>query len=507
MRLYSTVKRVDCTVCEQYNCEALRAKSTLLTECSNLAGVANGDRRPYSLNSMKITFYGGARSVTGANYLLDTGTVKLLIDCGLNQGTKYAEDLNYQPFDYNPEEIDYVFVTHSHIDHIGRLPKLYKDGFRGTVYTTAATRDLMAVALPDNMKQIQQEAKENGHPPLFEQKDLDGLMSLIQGINYYEPIDLGEGIKVIFHDAGHILGSAIIEIQWPESGGIKKVFFSGDLGNSPTPLLRPNDTISGADYVVIESAYGDRAHETHEKGKEKLIGVIENTIKRGGVLMIPSFAVERTQELLFELNELFNANRIPKVPVFIDSPLAIKMTAVYQRHPECFNKEAVYLIKSGDDIFDFPGLKMTATTEESKMINDIPPPKIIIAGSGMSQGGRILHHEVRYLPDPKSTILFICYQVDGSLGRRIQKGEKEVKILGQSVSINCYVENLSGFSAHADQPGLLRWVASSKQKGGEPKKVFVVQGEEEAAGTLASLVHDNLGISAVAPQTGDSFEL
>ncbi len=452
---------------------------------------------------MKIFFYGGARSVTGANYLLENESIKMLIDCGLNQGTKYAEDLNYQPFNYNPEEIDYVFVTHSHIDHIGRLPKLFKDGFGGKIYTTVATRDLMAVALPDNMKQIQQEAKENGHPPLFEQKDLDGLMSLVQGINYYEPIDLGDGVKVIFHDAGHILGSAIIEVQWPD----KKIFFSGDLGNSPTPLLRPSDTISGADYVVVESAYGDRVHEARAERKEKLISVIENTIGREGVLMIPSFAIERTQELLFELNEFFNTNRIPKVPIFIDSPLAIKMTAVYKKHSEYFNKEAVYLIKSGDDIFDFPGLKMTATTEESKMINDIPPPKIIIAGSGMSQGGRILHHEIRYLPDPKSTILFVGYQVDGSLGRRIQKGEKEVRILGQSVPVNCHVENLSGYSAHADQPGLLKWIAGSKQDGKKPKEVFVVQGEEEAAGTLANLVHDNLGINAIAPQTGDSFEL
>ncbi len=456
---------------------------------------------------MKLTFYGGARSVTGANYLLDSGTVKILVDCGLNQGTKYAEDLNYQPFDYKPEEIKYVFITHSHIDHIGRLPKLYKDGFRGAVYATAATRDLMAVALPDNMKQIHHEAEENRHAPLFKQEDLDGLLSLVRGADYYERIDLGNGISAVFHDAGHILGSSIVEIQWAGEGGDKKIFFSGDLGNPPTPLLRPNDTISGADYVVVESAYGDRAHETHEEGKEKLISVIEGTIKRGGVLMIPSFAIERTQELLFGLNELFNTNRIPKVPVFIDSPLAIKMTAVYQRHPECFNKETMYLIKSGDDVFDFPGLKMTATTEESKMINDIPPPKIIIAGSGMSQGGRILHHEVRYLPDSNSTILFVGYQVDGSLGRRIQKGEKEVRILGQSVLVNCRIETLSGYSAHADQPGLLKWIASSRQGNKKPEEVFVVQGEEEAAKTLANLAHDNLGINAVAPQAGDNFSL
>jgi metallo-beta-lactamase family protein len=223
--------------------------------------------------------------------------------------------------------------------------------------------------------------------------------------------------------------------------------------------------------------------------------------------MIPSFAVERTQELLFELNELFNANRIPKVPVFIDSPLAAKMTAVYKKHPEYFNKEATYLIKSGDDIFDFSGLKMAATVEDSKAINNIPPPKIIIAGSGMSHGGRILHHEVRYLPDPRSAILFVAYQADGSLGRRIQKGEKEVRILGQTVPVRCRVETLSSYSAHADQPGLLKWIKGAEREGKKPEKVFVVQGEEGAAKTLASLVHDNLGINAVVPQIGESFEL
>jgi len=452
---------------------------------------------------MRLTFYGGARSVTGANYLLDTGSTKLLVDCGLNQGTKYAEDLNYRPFSYNPTEIKYVFITHSHIDHMGRLPKLFKDGFRGTVYSTAATRDLRGVALPDNMKQIQHEAEENGHAPLFGQEDLDGLIPLIRGVDYYEEVDFGGGIKAVFHDAGHILGSAIVEIRWQD----KKIFFSGDLGNPPTPLLRPTDAVHDADYIVIESAYGDRVHEEKEERRGKLISVIEDTIKRGGVLMIPSFAIERTQELLFELNELFNSGSIPQVPVFIDSPLAIKMTGVYKKHPECFNKEAVYLIKSGDDVFNFPGLKMTVTAEESKAINSVPPPKIIIAGSGMSQGGRILHHEVRYLSDPNSTILFVGYQVDGSLGRRIQRGEKEVRVLGQSVPVNCHVETLSGYSAHADQPALLRWVAGSKQDDKEPQEVFVVQGEEQAAKTLASLVHDNLGINAVAPVEEESFEL
>ena len=454
--------------------------------------------------------------VTGANYLLEHEGTKILVDCGLNQGGKYAEDLNYQPFKYDPAEIGYVFITHSHIDHIGRLPKLFKDGFRGKVYATSATRDLMTVALPDNMKQITEEAKDMGHEPLFQQEDLDGLMALVEGVSYNETIELGDGLTATFHDAGHILGSSIVEIKQGE----KKIYFSGDLGNPPTPLLRVTEKITDADYIVVESAYGDRVHEGREERREKLISIIESTIKRGGVLMIPSFAVERTQELLYELNGLFSAEggsasggndkKIPRVPVFVDSPLAIKMTGVYKMHPEYFNKETAYLIKSGDDIFNFPGLQMTATSEESKKINDVPSPKIIIAGSGMSQGGRILHHEIRYLPDINSTILFVGYQVDGSLGRRIQKGDKEVRIMGQIVSVKCRIENLSAYSAHADQPGLLKWVGgSTSDEGGEGhlKKVFVVQGEDESARTLANLVYEKYGVDAVAPSEGEVFEL
>lgn len=454
---------------------------------------------------MKLTFYGGARSVTGANYLLDMGTIKMLVDCGLNQGTKYAEELNYEPFKYDPASINYVFVTHSHIDHIGKLPKLYKDGFRGKVYTTTATRDLMTVALPDNMRRIRDEAKEMGHEPLFGQEDLDGLMSLVEGVTYGQQIELGEA-TVFLHDAGHILGSAIIEIQWSN----RKIYFSGDLGNPPTPLLRPTEKVQDADYIVIESAYGDRIHEGREERREKLISIIEVVIKQGGVLMIPSFALERTQELLYELNGLFNANKIPRVPVFVDSPLAIKMTEVYKKHSEYFNKETMYLIESGDDIFNFPGLKMTVTAEESKKINDVPAPKIIIAGSGMSQGGRILHHEIRYLPDSSSTILFVGYQVDGSLGRRIQKGEKEVRIMEQTVPIRCNIENLSAYSAHADQPELTKWVGTStSDEGGTGslKKVFVVQGEKESSKTLANLIREKYGVEAVAPREGEEFEL
>ncbi|MEX2053162.1 MAG: MBL fold metallo-hydrolase RNA specificity domain-containing protein [Candidatus Paceibacterota bacterium] len=465
---------------------------------------------------MKITFYGGARLVTGANYLLDLGSAKLLVDCGLNQGTKYAEEMNYQDFKYDPKEIKFVFITHSHIDHIGRLPKLYKDGFRGKVYATTATRDLMEIALPDNMGHIEREAKDMGHEALFSKEDMKGILSQVEGLHYNQVVELvppkdGQGaVRAILHDAGHILGSTIVEILWEENGVVKKIYFSGDLGNPPTPLLKPTVKVKDADYIVVESAYGDRVHEERTERRSKLTRIIKETINRGGVLMIPSFAVERTQELLFELNEMFKKKEIPEVPVFIDSPLAIKMTSVYKKHSEYFNKEAMYIIESGDDVFHFPNLKMTSSTDQSKQINDVPAPKIIIAGSGMSQGGRILHHERRYLSDPKSTILFVGYQVDGSLGRRIQRGEKVVKIFGDSISVNCEIETVSSYSAHADQPALLKWIsASTKEEGGEGnlKKVFVVQGEEEAAKTLANLVHDRYGVDTVAPVEDESFEL
>ena len=451
---------------------------------------------------MKITFYGGAGDVTGANYLLEVGDVRLLVDCGLHQGSKYAEDLNYRPFGYDPATIQYAFVTHSHIDHVGRFPKLYRDGFRGTVYATAATADLMAVALPDNMSQIAREADQDGHPPLFEEKDLNGLMKLVKGVPYGEVIDLGPGVKAILHDAGHVLGSSIVEIQ--ENG--KKIFFSGDLGNPPPPLLRPTEFIHGADYVVIESAYGDRVHEAREQRRDTLMKIIKETIGRKGTLIMPSFALERTQELLFELNHLHNEKAIPQIPIFIDSPLAIKLTGVYAQHSADFNIDVQNLIGAGDDIFQFPGLKITLTHEESKRINDVPPPKIIIAGSGMSQGGRILHHEKRYLPDPNSTILFVGYQVDGSLGRKIQKGEKEVSIFGEMIPVRCHVESLSGYSAHADQPALLHWVKEANSKG-NLKKVFVVQGEEQTSKTLANLIHEDLGVDAIAPVPGLVVEL
>lgn len=439
--------------------------------------------------------------------MLDSGNFKFLIDCGLAQGSKYADSLNYEPFKYDPTEIKYVLITHSHVDHMARLPKLYKDGFRGKVYATTATRDLIIASLPDTQNRISEDAKALGIAPLYDESDMNGLIGLLVGLEYDSPFELGEGVKATFRDAGHILGSSIIEIAFlSEIGGLKKIFFSGDLGNPPTPLLRPTEFVEDADYVVIESAYGDRIHEDRGKRKEKLTSVIVDTIKNNGVLMIPSFALERTQELLFELNGLINDKTIPEIPVFVDSPLAIKLTEVYEKHAEYFNQHSNYLINTGDDIFKFPMLKFTRTVDESKKINDVPSPKIIIAGAGMSNGGRILHHELRYLSDPKSTILFVGYQVQGSLGRRILEGAKEVSIFHQKVLVNSRVEAIGGYSAHADQLGLLKWIKVANTNK-SLKKVFVVQGEQKAVSTLAGKIKDDLGIEAIIPKAAEAFEL
>ncbi|MEX2090682.1 MAG: MBL fold metallo-hydrolase [Candidatus Paceibacterota bacterium] len=451
---------------------------------------------------MKITFYGAAKSVTGANYVLEEGDLRIMIDCGLSQGSKYAEELNYEKFPYDPSEIDYVFLSHSHTDHIGRLPKLFKEGFRGQVIASKPTLDLARKALPDNFGLIKEEADKHGHPPLFKLSDFDQIMALSVGYDYEEKIELKNGVKAILHDAGHILGSTITEIDF--SG--KKIYFTGDLGNPPTPLLPPPHFPEDADFAVVESAYGSRIHENRSERKDILEKIIIDTINKNGVLMIPSFAMERTQELLYELNDLMNHKKIPYVPVFIDSPLATNLTEVYKKYPDYFNKKTKYIINSGDDIFNFPGLKFTRTSQESKGINDIPAPKIIIAGSGMSMGGRILHHEKRYLSDPNSTILFVGYQVKNSLGRKILDGEKTVSIFGEKIPVNCRVEAIGGYSAHADQVMLLRWVDTANLQA-KLKKVFIVQGEEESSQALADKIKETIKIEAIVPSIGDSFEL
>lgn len=438
--------------------------------------------------------------VTGSNYLLEYNNERILIDCGLHQGSRFCERHNWEPFVYDPASISAVFVTHSHIDHIGRLPKLVKDGFQGTVYSTLPARDFSEFLLRDSDHILAKEAEDFKLPILFTEGDVDALMSKWQGIEYHKPIEVGP-FKVVFHNAGHILGSSFISV---EAGG-ELIVFSGDLGNAPAPLIGPWEFFPGKPtYCVVEATYGDRIHEPISERQEVLENVIEDTVKKGGTLLIPAFAMERTQELLFELNDLVEHGRIPKVPVFLDSPLAIRMTAIYKKHERYFTHETKELIKSGDEIMNFPGLKMTLKTEESKAINAVPPPKVIIAGSGMSHGGRILHHERRYLSDPKSTFLIIGYQAQGSLGRQIFEGARSVKIFGEEVPVNCRIQAIGSYSAHADQKQLLEWLRPMRFT---LKKSFVVQGEEGPSAALAQKIIDELAVKAEIPRLGEEVVL
>lgn len=449
---------------------------------------------------MKLTFYGAAGQVTGSNFLLEIGNHKILIDCGLNQGSNFSERHNFDPFPYNPKEITNVLVTHPHMDHIGLLPKLYKDGFRGKVYSTLPAKDFANLLLLDSEHILIQEAEQFKKPYLYGVREVEELMTHWHGVEYHQVIPIGD-VKVTFYNAGHILGSSFILV---EAEG-KKIIFSGDLGNSPAPIIGKREEMpEGVDYCVMEATYGDRTHEPKEMRKEILEDAIEDAVRNKGVLMIPAFAMERTQELLFDLNELAENGRIPRVPIFIDSPLAIKLTEVYKKYSQHFDKEAKLLIKKGDAIFNFPGLKMTMTAEESKAINDVPAPKVIIAGAGMSNAGRILHHERRYLSDPNSILLIVGYQADGSLGRQIIDGAKTVKMFGEVISVRCRVMVARAFSAHADQPQLLSWIKPVRMN---IKKIFLVHGEIDQAKALAQKIKDELAVHAEPAGLKQSVEL
>lgn len=484
---------------------------------------------------MRLTFYGGVGEVSGANYLLESGpstgsqpspsssaeataskeatagtagqaasassgqVTKILIDCGLFQGSNFSEKQNWKPFPFDPKEISAVFITHAHIDHTGRLPKLFKEGFQGKIYSTPPTRDFANFLLLDSEHILLEEAERLKLPPLYGAREVEKLMTQWEGVPYHQEIIVGP-IKATLYSAGHILGSSIVKIEVEG----RKILFTGDLGNSPAPIIGAYEEFGDEqiDYCVVESAYGDRLHESVKEGI--IEDVIEETVRAGGVLLIPAFAMERTQKLLFEINKLMEKGRIPPVPVYLDSPLAIKITAVYQKYLSYFDIETLHLMSQDKFLFDFPGLKKTLTTEESKAINNVPPPKIIIAGSGMSQGGRILHHEKRYLPDPKSAILFIGYQAKGSLGRKILGGEQMVKIHGEDILVRCRRLAIEGWSAHADQQQLLNWLSPMRMS---LKKVFAVQGEEKASSVFVKRVINDLAIRAETPEKGKSYEL
>lgn len=447
-----------------------------------------------------LTFCSGVGSVTGANFLLELNNKKILVDCGLIQGEKAAQAENRLDFPYKPSEIDILFITHAHLDHVGRIPKLVKEGFSGIIYSTPETFELAQLILEDALGLLTKEAINEGVLPLYEEKDMKKAFTLWQTIPYHEERIFSEGFSVYLKDAGHILGSSMIQFTYDN----KKIVFTGDLGNTPTPLLRDTESIAGADYVIMESVYGDRNHEDKDERRGKLESVIKDTIEKQGTLIIPAFSLERTQVILYEINKLVETKAIPIIPVYVDSPLATKVTDIYKASKHLFNERAQQEIKDGDDIFNFPKLSFTISVQESRSIDHAKSPKIIIAGSGMSIGGRVIHHEEVYLSDKKNTVLLVGYQTLGSVGRYLLDGSKKVNIHGNQISVNAKIECILGYSSHKDSDHLLEFAETA---GPEVKKVFVAMGEPKASLFLVQKIRDNLGVDALYPDRLKRYEL
>lgn len=447
----------------------------------------------------KITFYGGTGTVTGANFLLDTGDKKVLIDCGAFEREHVCDPANVAPFAYDPASIHALVVTHAHQDHIGRIPRLVKMGFRGPIHSTAATKELAGVMLEDALSIMRTGAEHNHCEQLYDEHDLQRTMEQWMGHAYHEPFPFGT-TTTEFLDAGHVLGSAMARF----SRGGRSVLFTGDIGNSPEPLLNDAESPAGANYIVMESVYGDRVHEGRVERADVLRATIEAARARHGALLIPSFSLERTQVLLYELNRMREDGTMQPIPIYLDAPLATRVTDIFKRYVDYMNPVVQERAGNGDDPFSFPGLSVTHNTRESQAIHAAPDPKVIIAGAGMSAGGRIRGHEKQYLSDKKAGVLFVGYQAPGSLGRRIQDGAASVDIDGDRVRIQAHIDTLTGYSGHADRDQLMDFV---ERAGASLQKVFVTMGEPKASHFLSQRLKDFLNVDSVVPEPGQSFDI
>lgn len=465
---------------------------------------------------IRLTFLGAAQNVTGSRYLVEANNISFLVDCGLYQERELI-GRNWDPFPFPPENLDAVLLTHAHLDHCGLLPKLAREGFHCPVYCTNATADIAKIILLDSAKLQQEDAefkrkrheregRRSPYPeiPLYTTDDAMASFPLFSPVRYGETVEIGEGVQATFHDAGHVLGSSMIKVRIKQNGDERAIIFSGDIGGWDKPMLRNPTLFEEADYVLVESTYGDRSVERSEDIASELIEVITTTVRAKGNIVIPSFALERAQDILYYLNTLLLEDRIPHLMVFVDSPMAVSVTEVFQHCPELFDEEMLGLLQRRRSPFDFPGLNLVRTVDESKAINRIRGSVIIIAGSGMCTGGRIKHHLVTNISRPESTILFVGYQAVGTLGRQIVDGAKRVRILGQYYPVKARVGQINGFSAHADRDQLLKWLSGFQKP---PRHLFVTHGEPGVSQHFASLVRDKTGWEIAVPNYQDEFVL
>jgi metallo-beta-lactamase family protein len=465
---------------------------------------------------LKLRFLGAAGNVTGSRYLLEANGFKFMVDCGLYQEREF-KSRNWEPFVVPPSTLDAVLLTHAHVDHSGLIPKLVKEGFKGKIYCTSATAEIAKIALMDSARLQEEDAafKKRRHEregrtgpypeaPLYTIENAESSLPLFTPVEYENPVSIGDGVQAIFYDSGHILGASIVKIRCDQNGEQRSVVFTGDLGRPDKPILEDPTLLDQADYVLIESTYGDKVHDDSEDIPQKLADVVNSTHQAGGNIVVPSFAIERSQEILYHMNELLIENRIPHIMVFLDSPMAVKVTQVFKDHPDFYDKEMTERVQQGKSPFDFPGLVLVKSVDESKAINHIKGTSMIIAGSGMCNGGRIKHHLVSNIGRRESTLLFVGYQANGTLGRRIVNGEKKVRILGQTYRIKARVAQIGGFSAHADRNELVQWLTGLKKP---PRRVFVVHGEADVAQSFAEHLRGEMGWDVSVPGYQDEVIL